>query len=290
MRKFSDFMAETLACDAEPDTHRYLLIDTAATRPTNIARTLKVNGSSADLLTGERCNWRDCASPSLLELPRLVSDPAAISAAGTFFKTWRYGNCFMYIESRRGWSTALSALRARTEAVLSDGVDVLLRFYDARIFLTLMRTLTLEQRDSLLRFGSRWAVAGRWGELHLVDGDDSRDDCLVQPFQLTARQETELIESAEVDAMVDLLLNEGNLEIASALPPEQYERVRTALADAKKLNIKARSDQVAYCALFLELGAGFHEQKPWSEWLPDIEAGRLAFCEAVQRAVEKHIP
>lgn len=123
-----------------------------------------------------------------------------------------------------------------------------------------MRTLTPEQRDSLLRFGSRWAVAGRWGELHLVDGDDSRDDCLVQPFQRTARQETELIESAEVDAMVDLLLNEGNLEIASALPPEQYERVRAALADAKKLNIRARSDQVAYCSLFLELGPGFHSR------------------------------
>lgn len=90
--------------------------------------------------------------------------------------------------------------------------------------------------------------------------------------------------------MVDLLLNENNLKIAAALPPEQYERIQAALTDTKKLNIKIRSDQVAYCSLYLELGPGFHEQKPWSEWLPDVEAGRLAFSEALQRAIEVDLP
>lgn len=290
MRKFSDFMEKTLACDAESDTHRYLLVDTSATRPTNIAQSLRLNGSSADLLTGDTCDWRDCASPVLLELPRLASNASAVLAAGTFFATWHYANCFTYIESSRAWSTALPALRARTEAVLSDSVDVLLRFYDARIFQTLMRTLGSEQRDQFLAFGSLWAVPGRHGELHLIKGNGSQNDCLTSPLPLTAGQEAELIEAAEVDAMVDLLLNENNLKIAAALPPEQYERIQAALTDTKKLNIKIRSDQVAYCSLYLELGPGFHEQKPWSEWLPDVEAGRLAFSEALQRAIEVDLP
>ncbi|MBT9567512.1 MAG: DUF4123 domain-containing protein [Thiobacillus sp.] len=286
MKKFSDFMGETLVCPAVPNMHRYLMIDTSATRPVNVGRSLPLGGSSVDLLTGRLCDWRKCANPVLLELPDAAFDEQSISAASSFFETWHFANCFTFIESSLNWSSTLLALRTRTVAVLPDHVPVMLRFYDARILPVLLRVLSPEQRHQFLGIARRWAFPGRKGELCLIESDESLHDSYPTPLSLTPDQEAALIDAAEVDAMVDLLLNTNNPTLAAALPPEQHELIEAALSSANSLKIRQGSDQVAYCTLYLELGPDFMTQDPWRSWLPDMTVGKLTLSDVMNLAME----
>lgn len=283
MRLFSDFVIETLAHSAEPRRHRYLLVDTSATRPTNLAAHLAPGGLSADVLTGETCNWRECASPVLLELPDSAINAATRLAVGKFLETWRYANCVTYIESAHGWDEALVALRARTEATLPENVSVLLRYFDTRVFPVLLRVLSQEQRQAFLSFGTCWAVSGRHGELQLFKHSDTgRDTFPVKtPLQLNEAQAAALIEAGEADALIDLLLNQNNEALYSLTPPEQHEYINKSLDNAKSLRINQLSEQVAFCTLALELGIDFYKASPWSSLMQEISNGRLEFADAL---------
>lgn len=284
MRIFSDFLVEMLAHDAAQNKHRYLLVDTSATRPINIAASLRLNGLSADLLTGETCNWRDCASPVLLELPGTASKEPVCLAAGKFLATSRYANCFTYIESPHGWDEALAALRARTEATLPENVSVLLRYFDTRVFPVLMRVLSQEQRQAFLAIASRWAMPGRHGELHVFERGDTHQQALfAPPLQLDTAQEAVLIEAGEADALNDLLLDQNNQVLYSMSPPEQHERISELLDSAKTMQIKQLSEQVAFCTLALELGANFYDEPSWASHMLEVRAGRLMFSDVLER-------
>lgn len=285
MEMFAEFMKAEIGQPAAFGTYRYLLVDASATHPLNVARILGLEGRSTDLLTAERCNWPNCASPVLIEVPD-VACPEASAASARFFETWRYANCFTFIESSHPWGTTLDALRARTAAVLPDDVPVLLRFYDARIFPRVLEVLDAEQRQRFLGIARRWVVPGRQGELHAIESEETPQDRHPSPLPLTRDQEAALIDASDVDAMVDLLLNQNHPSLTAALPPEQHDRVEAALTSAKSLAIGNGSDQIAYCALYLELGPGFMEQEPWRNWLHDIKTGKLTFSDAMNLAME----
>jgi hypothetical protein len=68
------------------------------------------------------------------------------------------------------------------------------------------------------------------------------------------------------------------------LPPRQFERIDKALGSARALGLRALGDQVAYCALDLELGPDFVNDSPWVEDLGSVEAGRMTFSELIERA------
>jgi len=284
MDMFSDFMVNMLAHDATQNGYRYLLVDTSATRPVDISARLRMNGLSVDLFTSETCNWRDCASPVLLELPSKSSDESVCLAAGNFLATWGFANCFTYIESPYEWSTVLTALGARTEAVLPENVSVLLRYFDNRILPVLLQTLSQDQRQAFLSLGTRWAIPGRHGELQQFENSDaSQQPALGWPIQLDTAQETALIDAGEADALNDVLLSQDNPVLHAMSPPEQYERISELLDNAKTMQINQLSEQVAFCTLALELGTGFHEDPSWASHMQEVRAGRLRFSEALGR-------
>jgi Domain of unknown function (DUF4123) len=287
MELFADFLERALALVAAPNLNRYLVIDTAATRPVNLATELGVSTAATDILTGEPCDWRDGASPVLLTLTSTAAREGACQRVRATLWKWRFANCFVYIESEASPNVMAKLLRDRTCAVLSQELPVLLRFYDPRVFVALLIGFDASQVNTLLAGGLRWAIPGRRGELKLIERKVEPSDSAPLPFVLTAEQEAALIDAGEADAMVDLLLNQNNADLMNLLPPDQHERIGAACAVAKSNRIDNLADQVAFCSLSLAIGADFHEHEPWAAAMDTVRAGRASFSEAVVQISER---
>ncbi len=285
MLQFSDFIAGILTTPAEPNSHRYLIVDAAATRPTNLAQELRLGHSGIDILTGADCVWKDSASPILVELPAGASSESVRRIASEALRKWRYANCFVFLETTYAPRDAAAMLCERTQAVLPDEMEVVLRFFDPRVFSALVRHLNADALNSFLSGATRWAIPGRRGELQMIERKPSKSVAsFVAPLRLSSAEEAAMIDAGEADAMVDLLLNQNNAQLLTMIPPEQYESVSSALAQAHGFAIEQTPDQAMFCAIALALGLDFQTQEPWDKLLQEVKAGRVKFSEAAQLA------
>jgi Domain of unknown function (DUF4123) len=287
MEMFADFLKGALALDAAPNLYRYLVIDSAATRPVNLATELGLGTTAIDILTGEPCNWRDGASPVLLPLTSVAAREGACHRVRASLWKWRFANCFVYVESEAAPDVMVKLLRDRTCAVLPQELPVLLRFYDPRVFAALLITFDTSQANALLAGASRWAIPGRRGELKLIERNVEPSVSAPLPFVLTALQESALIDAGEADAMVDLLLNQNNADLMELMPPDQHERIDASLNVAMSSRIDKLADQVSFCSLGLALGPDFHEGEPWAASMISVRAGRTSFSEAMAQISER---
>jgi hypothetical protein len=192
----------------------------------------------------------------------------------------------LYVEAEAAIGVMVKSLRDRTDALLSQDLSVLLRYYDPRVFAALLRHLSASQLATLLAAGSRWAFPGRRGELHINFSRAAPMPENTLPFVLSPEQDAALTNAGEADAMVDLLLNQNNPQLLELSPPDQHERVCAAIATARTFGIDHLADQVAFCTLSLVLGADFHEQQPWAETISSVRAGRVPFSDAVAQIGE----
>lgn len=285
MQTFSNFVSTALTNGPAAGQHHYLLVDAAVADGCNMAAELRLNTMAIDVLTGESCRWRDCASPVLLSLPAQPFSPSTAQATERAMEKWRYANAFIYIECSLSEEHMRSSLLARTFAVLPQNLDVLLRYFDTRVFDRVLIALTPEQRQAFLSAGTTWAFPDRWGHLRMARAATG-DDNFARPLRLDDQQEAILIDAGDADAMVDTLLNQQHPSLEQLLPPEQYEAVDAALKQALSLGIQPHSAQVAFCSLCLELGSGFQEQMPWSQWMPEVKTGKRNFDQIVAMAAE----
>ena len=287
MITFHEFVADSLAQPAGEQVNRYLVVDTAATRPLNVSRSCGLGAAATDVLTGEPCIWRDSAAPVLIPVPSGSSSPGSCQRIRETLGLWRYANCFVYLESPHQPETMRRMLHDRTDALLPQNLPVLLRYFDSRVFSVLMRVLTKKQLESFLDVASRWAWPDRRGNLQVVQPSHLPGfDTLEQPILLDTAQEASLIESGESDAMIDILLNQSNPTLLTLLPPEQFARVDEALACARTLGIDVLTDQVAFCVVALELGLGFVKERPWADGMTALKARQTTFSALVIGAGE----
>lgn len=285
MQTFSSYVATALKNGPPEGQHHFLMLDAAVADGRNMAAELRLNGQAVDVLTGAPCHWLDCASPVLLSLSAHPLSPSAVRPTEQALDKWRYANAFLFIKSDLPTEQMCSSLRARTFAVLPQNLDVLLRFFDPRVLDRLLGVLTVEQRQAFLSAGTTWAFPDRWGNLRMVQTENGLDT-FTSPLRLDERQESVLIDAGDVDAILSMLLDQQHPSLDPLIPPEQYEAVHAATQQAVSSGIKQFSEQVAFCSLWLELGAGFHEQMPWRQWLQEVKAGKKNFNEVVAMAAE----
>jgi hypothetical protein len=286
--QFSDFIAATLGEPAAAGLGRFLIVDTAATRPVDMSALLSLREEAWDILCSHPCNWREAAGPVLITLPAEAWTPTHCHTLAMRLAQYRYANCFVYLEISLDDHRVRRALKDRTEAMLPDNLPVLLRYFDPRIFNAMLPVLAEQQRDEFLSIGLRWAFPGRRGELHLVErsGRVGIEDFL-PPLHLTVQQQAAMIEAGEVDAMVDLLLSQNNDQLLALLPPDQHLRVQRSLIDASRFGLNQLTDQAMFCSLALQLGSDFHEQAPWAEGLGRIKVGELTLADLLTLAAEQ---
>lgn len=236
-------------------------------------------------LTHTNINWVSLfdgttQANALAVAPLLIRiEPNSQGLRDNAFLTWvcergTYSSCLMLIASRLALAELAVRLTARLDAKISEDMDVLLRFFDPRVFEQLVRRLSIEQRSDFLGAGSCWWYVDRRGELQAVQSQFSDQELFQSPLVLSARQEHELVDASEVDQVeAQLRLSLPN-EFSGLDPCERYNFIAAHMAAGRGFQITATRELTLYCALALLYGGDFSTRPEWSSAFDLIRNGK----------------
>lgn len=200
-----------------------------------------------------------------------------LSEDGTF------SSALLFVASHLGIDQLASRLAQRLDARITEEIEVLLRFYDPRIFEQLLEVLSPSKKQEFLCCGSTWWFVNRTGGLHQVGAEFQMTDSFSPPLRLSADQEFALLDASENDQVIEQL-SAALPDLYSAIPPPQrYEFVARHVAAARQLTISATHELALYCAVALTTGDDFASMPLWEEILGRVNAGKISFADAVAR-------
>lgn len=174
---------------------------------------------------------------------------------------------------------SLSALAARLQRridVDADGDDMMLRFWDSRIFLSLHRHLQRPTRDAFLAFGVQALVADRRGGLLPValacpDGDPLQD----QPCRLTGDDIKALGTAARPDAMLGMLRQQNPEALVEVPDADRHGLAVRQLEQCRQRKLQSPRDQTLALSLAIEHGADWWDQEQWAACLQEATTSTL---------------
>lgn len=261
---FATFVAARLHASAGA-LHRYLLIDQAAMTGCNVPRELRWTGAAADLLTRRAVDWQGGASPVLLQAPEQGLNTGELAAWKRWAERWQQSNAMGYLESPMAPDTLAKALAERLRVKLDGGIEVIVRWFDARVLGALMGVLSPVQLAWLLRPTTLWVSPTRQGGL-CSDPRSNRELPVSDqppPLVLTQSQESALLDLGEADAIIDILLTREHPALMAKLPAQQHQAIVPLRNAARAHGLHQISDLVLYCVAGLEEGEGFDQREPW---------------------------
>ena len=173
-------------------------------------------------------------------------------------------------------------LATRLDATLPDNMDVVLRYFDARVFEQLMLVLSTEQKRAFLNVANRWWFINRRGELEVVDAAFSGTNTSEIPLSLSAYQEGALIDASEPDQVAAILQPAVPVQYASLAPELRYDFIVRQIVAARLLGIRATHELALYCSMALLHGEEFAEQDPWAASLDKIKKGMRSLTQALE--------
>jgi hypothetical protein len=174
-------------------------------------------------------------------------------------------------------------LTRRLDGVLPEDIEIMLRFFDPRIFEQLMQVLSAEQKQAFLSVAHRWWFADRRGKLQDVAAIFSEADIHEIPLMLTVAQENALLDASEPDQVAELLLSGVPDEYLALQPPQRHDFILRHVASARLLGITATHELALYCALALLHGEQFATQENWQSGLQGVLAGTMSLEQAAQQ-------
>lgn len=197
-----------------------------------------------------------------------------------------YNSCLMLIASPLSLSELASRLTARLEAKISEDMDVLLRFFDPRVFEQLVHCLSNEQRKDFLSAGSAWWFVDRRGELQAVDAQFSHAESFYLPLVLSERQEDELVDASQIDQVEEQLRLSVPSELSRVPPSKRHDFIRKHMVAASDFRITSTRELMLYCAVALVYGEDFSARPEWSSNLVLIREGKLSLTSVVSELSE----
>ncbi|MDB5935226.1 MAG: hypothetical protein JWQ01_2570 [Massilia sp.] len=195
------------------------------------------------------------------------------------FLTWicergPYSSSLTLLASPLAIHELVSRLTARLDARISDDMDVLLRFYDPRVFEQLVQSLSGEQRRVFLSAASSWWFVDRSGELRAVEATFSNVDSFCPPLTLSSQQEFDLVEASEPDQVEEQLRLSVPNELRLLPAAERSKVIAAHIAAGRELRITSTRELALYCALALIYGADFSFSPEWASKLEQVRDGK----------------
>jgi hypothetical protein len=250
----------------EPSLRPYLLLDHSA-----------IDGLALRL-DAERWPWRsllDSAPAALAAAPLLVDVSALLHATNPAARLARLCDCAAYSNALSLLLTPLDhdalagRLKKRLDVNAEDGLPLLLRYADTRIFASALTILLPPQRAAFLGVAQAWWFCDRNGELRNAGAAFHAHDNWPAPFELCDAQYAAFMEAALPDEVASLIPAEA-LARANLAPASLHALLARAIADARRWKIKASPELAVFAFLALQFGAGFDQAAPWNQALPRI--------------------
>jgi hypothetical protein len=159
-------------------------------------------------------------------------------------------------------------------------MNVLLRYFDPRVFEALVPELDAGQSRAFLGVADCWWYVDRTGNLVPQRAAYDAADSFDSPLVLSAPQEFALVDASEVDQVAaqvratvpDLYMRMG--------APQRVTFLRRQMAAANTAGIVATQEVALYCGLALLYGEEFALASPWPEVLAQVRAG-TRFSDAI---------
>jgi len=184
-------------------------------------------------------------------------------------------------------------LAHRTNARLHDGEEVVLRYFDARVFEALLPVLTPAQRAAWLEPARCWWYVDRAGLLQRCDGPPGMpqaQDPLSPALQLDAAQFAALLDGTEPDQVAHLLRQRVPEHFLRVEPPARHAFVLRQMQQARSAwQLASTQDFALYCALALLHGEDFALAPVWQQALQRVKVGELTLAQATRQVEDETI-
>jgi hypothetical protein len=172
-------------------------------------------------------------------------------------------------------------LAQRVDAVLPDELEVVLRFFDTRVFAALLQCLPPSVRARFLAPATQWVFVGRRGEIRRIASEFAADDMLGLPLRLDASTEAALIEASEPDQIADMLGKTVPYAYLGLPFEERYDFIVRQRQRAHELAIDSSVDVALFCALALQHGEDFAQHEPWRSRLEQRMRERSSLADVI---------
>lgn len=198
-----------------------------------------------------------------------------------------YSSSLLLLASSLTMNELAHRLIARLDAKLPDNVNVMLRYFDTRVFAELMSVLDELQKTEFLNPASQWWYVDRRGALQTVAAVFALQDTFVAPLRLNLIQQNSMIGASEPDQIAELLKDTVPNEYDELPYQDRYDFIKRHAQTAEGFGVKATYEKSFYCALALIYGEDFAAQPAWRTGLDEIRAGALTLQCLAQHMEEK---
>ncbi|MDE2431182.1 MAG: DUF4123 domain-containing protein, partial [Burkholderiales bacterium] len=198
-------------------------------------------------------------------------------------KQGSYSSSLIFFRSPQAIDKLTMRLQRRLQITLPDNIDAMLRFYDPRVFESLISSLTPQQRDRFLSIGSKWWWVDRCGHLHSIDSNFEECDSVNCIESLSKEQEAKLIDACEPDQVTDILRKNLPEHYLALSPSDRHPFVLRQMTAAKELGIHVTHELALFCGLSLLYGEDFTSESDWKAALTQVKDGKIRLTEATER-------
>jgi len=171
----------------------------------------------------------------------------------------------LLLASSLGLEALADRLDRRTNAD-ADGLDMLLRWWDARIFSMLADLLNPERRALVLCFASSAWVPDRQGGSRVIPlpGAPAADPLAPEALRFTADELDLMTLHTEPDAILGMLRDEQPQLLSTVPHTERHGLARQQLHESSRRGFAAPRDHALALALAIEHGPHWWEAPAWA--------------------------
>jgi hypothetical protein len=196
----------------------------------------------------------------------------------TTFLSWicergAYSSCLIFLASPLSIHKLAARLTTRLDARVSENMDVLLRFYDPRIFEQLCRTLSFVELQVFLSVANSWWYINRYGDPYPVTAQFSSEEFFESPLVLSGKQEFELLDSCEPDQVAEHLRQWVPKELELIPVAVRHEFILRHICAGRQIHITSTRELALYCTLALVYGENFASTSNWKAKLGLVKSG-----------------
>ena len=172
-------------------------------------------------------------------------------------------------------------LKFRLNVCLSEGMDAMLRFFDPRVFESLIGVLGAKQAMVFLSAAQKWWYVDRSGTIKSVDSMFNDVASADEALNLSASQEFALVDSCEPDQVLKGLRENASSSLEKLDVARQHEFVVSNIYEAKSIGLRSLSDLILYNVAVLTVGKSPSNESQWSNLTNAVKLGPSKFSELV---------
>jgi hypothetical protein len=170
----------------------------------------------------------------------------------------------------------LERMMRRLDVNLSDGTELLLRYFDPRIVAELDQACDDEERQSFFGMCDRWCYLDRNGNLREIRASPRGAlDTYSSPLVLTERIESALMLATEAGQVLAETLHRWPVDLQRLLPLSRFDLAKACCTEGDAMKLPSLADKVLLMMHVAEQGCDYLKSPVWAVRRQELVAGRL---------------